>query len=275
MSLNHKIRQRLSDPVFYEKRFRDFVRPFRKFRDNPKYTSLADSPVSNADTALLVIAHPDDEVFCSGLLLQLVESGCEIIVACVTRGEGGPTGNGVTREKLGEIREKEMRASCEKLGIHELRFMGHIDPVAKGYRVFAPDVSAKQLAEQLRPFLTGVDLVISHGSNGEYWHAAHLLVHKAVRIGLSDLHQNEKRLCWLTMLARQPDHAIPKMINWDDEADISLDVSALHEKRLSAFECHATQLKLFEKFARGTHIDFITKTARENYRLGKANEGGS
>ena len=109
------------------------------------------------------------------------------------------------------------------------------------------------------------DLVISHGTNGEYWHAGHLLAHHAVKKTLAALPESPPM--WLTILARQPEHPLPDMVNWDDEAHLSLDVSNHHEKRLAAFECHATQLGLFEKFADGPHIDFIKKTSRENYRL--------
>ncbi len=38
--------------------------------------------------------------------------------------------------------KKEMEKSCAALGVTQLTFLGHIDPTAKGYRVFAPDVSS-------------------------------------------------------------------------------------------------------------------------------------
>jgi len=264
MSLSRKIRQRLTDPVFYYKRFRDWLRPLRHFADQPKFNSLNDKPFCNIRKALLVVAHPDDEIFCSGLLIRLIEIGCEVKVACLTKGEGGPTGNSATREELGKVREQEMRNSCRVLGVREVTFLGHIDPTAKGYRVFAPGVSSRELAKQLAPFLEGVDLLISHGSNGEYWHAAHLLVFRAVRCAIKQI---RKAPCWLTMLARQPGHPMPRLVNWDDQADLSLDVSGLREKRLESFECHQSQLALFERFCGGSPVDFIQKTNRENYSL--------
>jgi LmbE family N-acetylglucosaminyl deacetylase len=260
MSLPHKIRQRLTDPVFYQKKSRDLLRPLRRFADQPKYDSLDCGPFSEIKKVLLVVAHPDDEVFCSGLLIQLIERGCEVNVACLTKGEGGPTGKSATREELGKIREQEMRESCRILGVKELTFLGHIDPVAKGYRVFAPAISSRDLAKQLSPLMKGVDLLISHGSDGEYWHAAHLLVFSAAR-------QVRGTALWLTMLARQPEHPMPELVNWDDEADLSLDVSGQSDKRLEVIECHRSQLALFERFCGGSHVDFIRKTNRENYSL--------
>ncbi len=260
MSLSQKIRQRLTDPVFYQKKFRDLLRPLRHFADQPKYDSLDCGPFAEIKKALLVVAHPDDEIFCSGLLIQLIERGCELNVACLTKGEGGPTGKSATRGELGKVREQEMRESCRALGVKELTFLNHIDPVARGYRVFAPDISPAELAKQLTPLIEEIDLVISHGSDGEYWHAGHLLVFSAVK-------KSRQSKLWLTMLARQPGHPMPKLVNWDDEADLSLDVSGQRDKRLEAMECHQSQLGLFGKFSGGTHVDFIEQTKRENYSL--------
>ncbi len=264
MSLKHKIRQRLSDPVFYQKKFRDLLRPLRRFVDGPRYDSLDDEPFSKIKKALLVIAHPDDEIFCSGLLLQLIERGCEVNVACLTKGEGGPTGKNATREELGKFREEEMKESCRVLGVKELIFLGHIDPKAKGYRVFAPDVSPGDLAKQIIPLLDGVDLLISHGSNGEYWHAGHLLIFKAAQKAIK---QSQDRHLWLTILARQSGHPMPHLVNRDDEAHLSLDVSGQKEKRIESIECHQSQLALFEKFCGGKYVEVIEKTGRENYSL--------
>ncbi len=75
-----------------------------------------------------------------------------------------------SRESLGRVRAEEMKRACEILAVDELIFLGHVDPEGKGYKVFAPEVSAADLAAQLRPHLAGFDLVVSHGSSGEYWH---------------------------------------------------------------------------------------------------------
>ena len=42
-----------------------------------------------AQHILAVIAHPDDEVFCSGLLAGAAALGAKVSILCMTRGEGG------------------------------------------------------------------------------------------------------------------------------------------------------------------------------------------
>src|SRR5215471_11814326 len=75
---------------------------------------------------LAVLAHPDDEILCgAGTLALCAERGAQVTLACATRGELGPIASPelATRENLPEVRERELRASCAKLGIADLRFL--------------------------------------------------------------------------------------------------------------------------------------------------------
>lgn len=234
------------------------MRAFQQEPGSAKYTSL-ESLETIPGNVLVVVAHPDDEVFCSGLLIQLIERNATVKILCLTKGEGGPTGD-TPRNQLGEKREQEMRKSCEILGVDSIEFLGHIDPIAGRYRTFAPDVSVADLAAQISPFLEGVDLVLCHGSSGEYWHPAHLLVHSAVKGLMSD-----SPAAWFTFLAHNPDHPIQRLVNRDDAAFLTIDTSEQSEQRQRALQCHESQLSLFGKFAGGDYRDFIRKTSIESY----------
>jgi len=213
---------------------------------------------------VLVIAHPDDESFCSGLLLELVDRGSAIDVLCLTRGEGGPAGP-YPRSDLGGIREAELRAACEVLGTGEPVFLDHVDPLGNEFRAFAPAVTPDELASQIGPVIEGADWVLSHGSEGEYWHPAHLLVHAAVNRWKGSHPGGKTR--WLTMMAWQPGHPLPRMVNRDDAPDLVFDAGRWSAKRWEALQCHETQLSLFGKFAGGKPRDFIELTAREAYAI--------
>lgn len=253
-----KLAQRLTDPVFYRKRTRDLLRRFRSFDDSVAPGSVQE--LGAIEKAVVVVAHPDDETFCSGLLAALAEQGTKITVLCLTRGEGGPTG-GKTREELGAARELEMRKSCECLGVASLEFLNHIDPLARGYRVFAPDVSAEALGQQISPAFDGADLVISHGSSGEYWHPAHLLIYAAVKAVAST-----SSFAWITFMARDTEHPIQKIINQDDSAHFRFDVSSYASVREKSLACHESQLGLFARFSGGeSYRDFLTVTGTESY----------
>ncbi len=208
-----------------------------------------------------ILAHPDDETFCSGLICELVSRGITVRVFCLTRGEGGPSGS-FPREDLGQLREREMKEACRILGVNELTFLGYVDPPEQGGQRTAPAVSASELSRVLAQKVEGADWVVSHGSSGEYGHAAHLLVFNAVR----DLAgQPGAQFRWWTLLARDPDHPMPRLINAEDKACLRLDVSGFHEKRLAALSTHLSQRELFQRFSGGNCEDFIRQTAVESY----------
>ncbi|MDR0474638.1 MAG: PIG-L family deacetylase [Treponema sp.] len=59
-------------------------------------------------TVLAVFAHPDDEVMVCGTLARVKRAGGMVHCLYLTRGEDGPTGGIVEKEKLGEYRENEL-----------------------------------------------------------------------------------------------------------------------------------------------------------------------
>lgn len=75
---------------------------------------------------LAVFAHPDDESFiCGGTLARYASEGVDITLVSATRGEmGRRMGNPpyVNRETMPAIREQELRAACDALGVKQLLF---------------------------------------------------------------------------------------------------------------------------------------------------------
>lgn len=75
---------------------------------------------------LVVVAHPDDESFGLGaVLVRLVESGVEVSVLCLTRGEAS-TLHGQNGE-LGRVRAAEFDAAARVLGIGRTRLLDRRD----------------------------------------------------------------------------------------------------------------------------------------------------
>jgi len=253
-----KLSQRLSDPLFYWKRWRQLIRPLCP----PRAARPVDLQelLEKPGPVLVVIAHPDDELFASGLLCELAAHAKPFHIVCLTRGEGGVTGSG-TREDLGRTREAELRASAAVLGAESVTFLGHVDPLGKAHRTYAPAVSARELAEQLRENLEPLrpGWVLTHGSGGEYWHPAHLLVHEAV-------FQAAARTPVVTIHAWQAGHPLPGLLNRDDPADLVIDGTSHREQRLGAFRAHRSQHDYFANHGGGSLEAYVDLTAREAYR---------
>ncbi len=218
---------------------------------------------------LLILAHPDDEIFCSGLVCACKAREAWVGLSCMTGGEGGATG-GHPRTELGEIRMDELRASARRLGIDSVEFLGYEDPVATEYRTFAPPHDPRKLRGQLRDAIRNArpDTVVTHGSDGEYWHVAHFVLHDAVREALRS--REFKSIRFLTMNAWREDHPLPKSLNRRDLPGVILsrDVTGSHrDRRLAALRSHATQAGYFKGLMDGELEAFIDATAVECYRV--------
>jgi LmbE family N-acetylglucosaminyl deacetylase len=200
-------------------------------------------------TILTIIAHPDDETMLSGgALALLARAGAEVYYLCATRGEGGEAGEPArcTRETLGAVREAEMRCAVQALGGAGVEFLNYVDPLAGENDVLHPytndfDGLVAKIREQLQVWKP--EVVISHGSSGEYGHPAHVLTHIAARKAVEEM--GEKAPVLYTFSAAFPEHPRPRLTNQDDPADIVLDISPVLQQKVDAALCHETQHALF------------------------------
>ena len=202
---------------------------------------------------LAFFAHPDDEtVLIGGTLALLARSGARLHFLCATRGEGGETGDPplCSEGELGAVREKEMACAVQNLGGSSLTFLDYIDPrVGPSEQLYAytQDLTllAGQVATSIRQF--EVDAVITHGSNGEYGHPAHVLTHQAARIAVESF--GKVPPLFYTVAASFPNHPRPRLANRDDPAHLILDISPALAEKTQAALCHRSQHALFVRRA--------------------------
>lgn len=213
---------------------------------------------------LVLIAHPDDEVFCSGLVCQLLERGQEVHLVSFTRGEGGERGAIDQEAKLSRIREEELTRAAEALSITSLTFLDYVDPVSKDGNLQEPAHDSSELLAELENLVSKLSIhqLVTHGSSGEYWHPAHLCLHRQTRV----LYRRLPQLKLWTFNAWNPRHPLPGVLNQDDPAHLTLDSTRHHEIRLTSLRCHLSQEAVFQRFANGRLEDFITLTNLESFR---------
>jgi LmbE family N-acetylglucosaminyl deacetylase len=212
---------------------------------------------------LLVVAHPDDETFgCGTVLLRAAAEGAVTAVCCATRGEAGEPSVGVVvgDGELGTVREAELRAAAELLGVHEVHLLGFGDSGMAGHP--GPGTLAAALADQVdaavrhvaEQFVPDVLLTLD-ASDG---HRDHRVVRDAtVRLaeerGLPAYLQCLPRSLmarWVEhMVSTQPDleHlALGELGTPDSEIDVVLDGKAYLEDRERAIGLHRSQTSPFE-----------------------------
>lgn len=198
---------------------------------------------------LTIIAHPDDETMLSGgALALLAHGGNDVYYLCATRGEGGEVGEPPvsTREGLGGVREAEMRCAVQVLGGSGVEFFDYVDPLVGENDEMHPytddfDGLVRNIikhVQQLQP-----DVIITHGSDGEYGHPAHKLTHQATRKAIALLDRDAPIL--YTFSAAFPEHPRPRLVNVNDPAHIVLDISTVLAQKAKAALCHKSQNALF------------------------------
>jgi len=199
---------------------------------------------------VVFFAHPDDEtMLCGGTLALLSSLGVQIHYLCATRGEGGEVGEPplCTREELGRVRSAELACAVEQLGGNNLTFLGYTDPepdadgVLRAYAENVDEVVNKLCAHLHR---TKAQALLTHGTNGEYGHPAHVLCHQAAVGAIRQL--GSKAPLLYTFQAAFEEHPRPRLCNQDDPADLILDLPPeIVQRKTAAALCHRTQHALF------------------------------
>ncbi|WP_375487107.1 PIG-L deacetylase family protein [uncultured Jatrophihabitans sp.] len=213
-------------------------------------------------TVLVVVAHPDDETFgCGSSLLHAAERGARTVVVCATRGEAGEVRAGVDApDGVAALREAELRASADLLGVGEVEVLDFVDSGMGGEAgpatlVGAPD---DQVREAVRSAIDRhhPDVVITlDGGDG---HRDHLRVREAVEQVLAGtstvlyLHCLPRSLmhAWVRHHAGDQDAAayteLPAIGTPDDELTTVLETGRFLAERDAAIALHRSQVSPFE-----------------------------
>ena len=197
---------------------------------------------------LAVSAHPDDEsLFAGGTLAMFAEQGANVYILETTRGEGGEVGEPplTTQQNLGVYREQEARKAARALGVRDIFFLPYIDPYMEINGIARSiDISLEEFTKAIGEYVKRIrpDLVITHGSNGEYGHPQHIYTHRATRTALSDGAPDTALLSWCAWYEPAKHERI---LNKNDRADIVHNVTPWLDAKIAAALCHQTQHAMF------------------------------
>jgi N-acetyl-1-D-myo-inositol-2-amino-2-deoxy-alpha-D-glucopyranoside deacetylase len=142
---------------------------------------------SRRASLLVVLAHPDDEVFHGGMLMHLSQQGVRVTLVCATRGEAGTSHPSVgVVDDLGSLRIEELKLSCHRLGIDPPVLLGFHDS-ARGERQRNGDpqalanVDMLEVEAAIRRVIEDVtpQVIVTFDPHGVYYHPDHLAVQRA------------------------------------------------------------------------------------------------
>ena len=150
-------------------------------------TSAVTSPDRRL-TLMAVFAHPDDESFGIGGTLARygADPDVRVVLVCATRGEAGEISDPelAVPERLGEVREQELRCACQALGVDALHLLGYRDSGMAGAEengdprslVMADfDEAVGKIVALIRS--ERPDVVVTSDETGGYGHPDHIAIH--------------------------------------------------------------------------------------------------
>jgi N-acetyl-1-D-myo-inositol-2-amino-2-deoxy-alpha-D-glucopyranoside deacetylase len=136
---------------------------------------------------LVVLAHPDDEIFHGGMLAHLSDRGARVTLVCATDGEAGKPHPSIGPvDDLGALRVEELRLSCARLGIEEpvrLRFhdsarkerQRHDDPHAlANVNMLDVEMALQAIIANVKPHV-----IVTFEPHGGYYHPDHVAIQRA------------------------------------------------------------------------------------------------
>ncbi len=135
---------------------------------------------------LLIVPHPDDEVFgCGALFARMSAHGRRVATLTLTRGRAGRSLDLCSREELPAVREAELRGSLAALGVEDVTVFDYPDFVPDADRGIDPHPGLQALAwDELVGAVTEVierarpRSVLTFPPNGSNGHPDHVAAHR-------------------------------------------------------------------------------------------------
>lgn len=198
--------------------------------------------MSGPSDVVVVVAHPDDEVFVSGTICLCVQRHFRVSLVCVTDG-GGAAGEdqpAASIETLGAVRRRELEESVRALGIAELAHLGFADvgDPAQGPQAWDQQVLIEVLRGKFQA--SEAALILTHGPQGGYGHPAHRLVHRCVITAAEEIHFKGSIF---SCCGRVPG----AFFSWhfDQPSDVRIDARDFASRRAASLASHRSQIDFF------------------------------
>jgi len=197
---------------------------------------------------LLIVPHPDDEVYgAAGTLMEYIEAGHTVGVVTLTRGEAGRTlGLADSPEALGRLREVELRACLDEIGVQVHEHLSFPDKYLQD-QPFEPLVEvARSAMLRHRP-----ETVLTFPPNGSNGHPDHVTTHRLVKAAWDSLPAEDRPVLWYYASPTPPEQEALQATYLPP--NVERDVSRFVTRKLTAIACHRTQAL--------STVDFIRRFA--------------
>jgi LmbE family N-acetylglucosaminyl deacetylase len=231
-------------------------------------------------TVLAVFAHPDDEAYLAGgLMARASAAGRRVVCVTATKGElGFPDDDPRSLDERAAVREAELRACLEVLGVTEHHWLGHADGACAWVDEAGPVRRLCELAEEVRP-----DTILTFGPDGQTYHPDHMTVSRWTTLAARAV-GGDARLLYAAMTtdwAEDVGALVPMeqiMMTDDPPPTVSADElalwfrcdDALVDRKVRALRCQASQVEPLVAMV-GTDV-FARMNREEMFRAPRADD---
>ena len=196
---------------------------------------LKDMNIDQVQKLLLVIAHPDDEVFVSGTICFFRELGYDVQIVCVT--EGGK----IPGDAEAVVRKKELIKSTAALGVERVRHLSRPDIHPHEWFTRGP-WDLQGLSRDIGQIIIDWQptIILTHGPKGGYGHPAHCATFEATISAAVECAYKG----WVYSFCGQVEGAF---FSWwfDEPADVEITVTKYTHRRAQSLSAHESQMSVF------------------------------
>ncbi len=194
-----------------------------------------------AQTILVILAHPDDpEFFCGATLARWVRIGHRVHYCLLTRGDKGVRDQAVDPNELATKREGEQRRAADTLGVSDLVFLDFKD----GYLIPSLDArrAVTRIIRQYKPdIIVSCDPTYIFGEN-TINHPDHRAAGQIVVDAVFPAAGNPLYFPELLEEELSP-HSVKELwLSVTGQPNTAVDVTDFWEQKIQALHCHETQI---------------------------------
>ncbi len=227
---------------------------------------------------LLVVPHPDDEVFGSAGVLARTAATGRAATLTLTRGAAGRTLGLCARADLADTRELELRASLATLGVRDVTILDHQDYVPDADRGMPehPGLAAVDFRELLADVLgvmnrTRPRALLTFPPNGANGHPDHCVTNRLVSEAFHAADVRPERLYYFASFAPFKG---PQRGGFLEESEMhrrylapthAAAAAGQLEVKLAAMGCHETQALSVLSFMRSSPGRLLEETFHRSY----------
>jgi LmbE family N-acetylglucosaminyl deacetylase len=170
--------------------------------------------MKNTLKLMAILAHPDDESLGNGgALAKYAAEGIEISLVVATRGERGWPGDESQYpglEALGKIREAEVRAAADVLGLSNVDFLDYLDGELDTVPLAGVIAKIVGYLRRIKP-----DVVVTFGPYGGYGHPDHIAICQFTTAAIVEAASPQSNYC-----EDLAPHSVSKLYYMAETADV-------------------------------------------------------